>query len=764
METATVGQGLPRPLSPQRETAAVVGLFAATLFLSALLLFSVQPMFAKIVLPRLGGSPSVWAVSMCFFQAVLLAGYCYAHALNRFLSPRIAPLAHLVLLAVALLALPIGLPASVSEPPAGDVYLWLIGTLGLGVGLPFFAVSANAPLLQSWFACTQSRHAKDPYFLYGASNLGSLVALLAYPFVIEPFVGVASQTKVWTTGFFLLALAIAACGFLLRESVPANAIDDLTEKPATRAVARPAWSQRLSWIGLAAVPSGLLVAYTNYLSTDIASAPFLWVLPLAMFLATFILTFTERPPLSHEILQRLQPLCLAATIFGLAMPGGSGWFITVPASTAAFFVTTMIAHRELYQRRPAATNLTEFYLWMSLGGVIGGVFAAIVAPQVFNAIWEFPLLLLLGLACRPGLIQNTKAGTDLRSVARITCIAMVGMVVIGIAMRQGLLGHSNLAMVFFINGFALLAILSHAKPFAQLAYGFVITATLAVLPTSMNRGDAERSFFGVHYVTTTPDKQLRSLMHGTTLHGAERLATEDGKPVARPMPSTYYYPSGPMARGVQAARVASGKLEANLNVGIVGLGAGSMACNSAAGETWRFYEIDPVVVRIARDSGQFRHLSTCQPKADIVLGDARLTLAKEKPGAFDYLVVDAFSSDSIPVHLLTKEALELYLSRLAHDGILALHISNRHLDLAPVVAAMVKTVSGARAMLANDQALHSTTFDATASLVVFVTKSDVAMQPIRVLPFVEEIPASNVAPWTDDYSNIMSAIWRKYRG
>lgn len=763
MESSTVGQVQPRPLSPQRDTAAVVGLFAATLFLSALLLFSVQPMFAKIVLPRLGGSPSVWAVSMCFFQAVLLAGYCYAHVLNRFLSPRIAPLAHLAVLAVGLLALPIGLPASVSEPPAGDVYLWLIGTLGLGVGLPFFAVSANAPLLQSWFACTKSRHAKDPYFLYGASNLGSLVALLAYPFVIEPFIGVSAQSKVWTIGFILLGLAIAACGFLLRESVPATAVAALTVTPAVRAEPRPAWSQRLSWIGLAAVPSGLLVAYTNYLSTDIASAPFLWVLPLAMFLATFILTFTERPPISREILQRLQPLCLAVTVYGLAMPGSSGWIITVPSSTAAFFVTTMIAHRELYQRRPAATNLTEFYLWMSLGGVLGGMFAAIIAPQIFNAIWEFPLLLLLGLACRSGLIENAKQGTDLGALARLTCIALVGMIGIGIAMRQGLLGRSNVALLFFINGFAVLAILSHVKPFSQLVYGFVITATLAVLPTTMNRGESERSFFGVHYVVTTPDTQIRMLMHGTTLHGAERILTEDGKPTPTPVPSSYYYSGGPMARGVAAARVASGNLEAHLNVGIIGLGAGSMACNSAAGETWRFYEIDPVVVRIARDSGHFRHLSTCQPNADIILGDARLTLAKEKPGSFDYLVVDAFSSDSIPVHLLTREALELYLSRLAPDGILALHISNRHLDLAPVVAAMVKTVQGARAMLATDMAASSTKYDASGSLVVFVTKSDVAMQPIRVLPFVDEMPEAATAPWTDDFSNILSAIWRKYR-
>ena len=763
MDAAALGSGLHRRLSAKLGAAPLLGLFAATLFLSALLLFSVQPMFAKIVLPRLGGSPSVWAVSMCFFQAVLLAGYCYAHALNRYAPPRLAPVIHLALLAATLLALPIGLSASAQEPPAGDAYLWLIGTLASGVGLPFFAVSANAPLLQSWFARTGHKNAGDPYFLYGASNLGSLVALLAYPFLLEPFLGVATQKSVWTVGFAGLGLGIAACGIALHGSIGRRDAVAVATAPAGTTSPRPTWRQRLSWVGLAAVPSGLLVAYSTYLTTDLASAPFLWVLPLAAFLATFILVFTERPLLNHAILQKLQPVLLCLSLLGLAVSGSNGWGIAILGSTGAFLVTTLVAHRELYLRRPGASDLTEFYLWMSLGGVTGGVFAAIIAPQIFNAIWEFPLLLVLGMACRTGVVARPPASMDLRALVRIAVLALACMLAIGIATRAGLFPANNLPLILFLSGFAGLAVLASQQPLSQFVYAAIMGMTLVILPSAMNRGLSERSFFGVHYVSTSPDKKERHLMHGTTLHGAERLVDATGNPVAAAPPSTYYYPGSPMAQGTSAARVAAGKLDAGLNVGIVGLGAGSMACNSRPGEHWRFFEIDPVVVRLARDSGHFTFLSRCQPKADIVVGDARLTLTKEAPGAFDYLVVDAFSSDSVPVHLLTVEALQLYLSRLAPNGILAMHVSTRHLELTSVVAALARAIPGTKAVLAADNGIpDGEGSDSAPSLVVFVTKTETAMQPIRVYPFVSKLSLTAVTPWTDDYSNILSAFWRRY--
>ena len=345
-----------------RSTTGALALFTGTIFLSALLLFSVQPMFAKMVLPKLGGSPSVWAVSMCFFQAVLLGGYCYAHLLNRYAPARLAPLIHLGVLAVALLALPIGLPGD-AEPPAGDAYIWLVGVLAIGVGLPFFAVSANAPLLQSWFSRSGHRHASDPYFLYAASNLGSLIALLAYPLAVEPLTRLGTQATLWTAGFVVLALAIGFCGLAVvsgEGSATVSSPDQAQGGATSLSAAPPSALLRARWVGLAFVPSALLVAFTTYVTTDIASAPLLWVLPLAAFLLTFILVFRERPVLPHSIMLQLQPALVGAFLLGISSPGQPWRTIAAIAAIGGAFVTTIVAHRELYERRPDPLHLTEF--------------------------------------------------------------------------------------------------------------------------------------------------------------------------------------------------------------------------------------------------------------------------------------------------------------------------------------------------------------------------------------------------------------------
>lgn len=744
------------------DTGIILGVFTATLFLSAVLLFSVQPMFAKMVLPKLGGSPSVWAVSMCFFQAVLLAGYCYAHLLSRYLPLRWIPVVHLAVLALAMLALPIGLSESRAEPPAGDAYGWLIVTLALGVGLPFFAVSANAPLLQAWFARTGHPHAGDPYFLYGASNLGSLIALLAYPVAIEPFSGLAHQATLWAAGFMALAAMIAVCGFIMVGAAREDA--GTSDEPlASHLDARPLTiTQRASWVALAFVPSGLLVAFTSYVTTDIASAPFLWVIPLAMFLGTFILVFRDVPLIPHRWMLYAQPLLTLVVIFGLAMVGNSGWMVASLGGTLAFFVATMVCHRELFERRPASRHLTEFYLWMSFGGVLGGVFAALVSPQIFNAIWEYPLLLVLAMACRPG-ISARVASKDLRELVVIAVVAIAAMLVIASLHRHGVLdvGDNNILRTLILVGFGGLALVRRGKPIQQLVFTSIAALTLALLASPMSRGDAERSFFGTHRVAESADGTIRFLLHGTTIHGAERLVSKDGAPIERPVPATYYHPQGPMGRGVDLAR-SHHKAGTPFNVGIVGLGAGAMACYARPDDTWRFYEIDPVVVRIASDRNRFRFLSVCRPNADIVVGDARLTLAKEPAGRFDYLVIDAFSSDSIPVHLLTVEALRLFLDKLTPDGLLALHISNRHLDLMAVASAVATAIPGTHAAIVADRR-EGQGYDATNSQVMMVAKSKEALDPVLSWPGARPANAEGVAPWTDDYSDILTAIWRKYR-
>jgi hypothetical protein len=753
---APAGAHAPRMAHSDR---AVLAVFMASLFLSALLLFVVQPLFAKMILPRLGGAPSVWAVSLCFFQAVLLAGYCYAHLLNRLFSQRGVLLAHSALLASAALTLPVGLPAG-AEPRVGEPYFWLLGVLALGVGVPFFAVSANAPLLQSWFARSGHPHAADPYFLYGASNFGSLIALLAYPVALEPAVGVSMQARVWTGGFVLLALLIAACG----------ALSTARNKPATAATSENdnadatslVWSQRTRWAVLAFVPSGLLVAFTGYLTADIASVPFLWVMPLALFLATFILAFRERSLLPHRLLLKAQPLMIAGALLAQSALGGAGWLLTVATGFGAFFVTAMVCHRELYDSRPTPRHLTDFYMWMSLGGVLGGIFAALVAPQVFNAIYELPILLILGLACRPGVAAALADRGEITAGSRSPLMLLV--VVTAVALCLALFSAPDiLHRIIVLPPLAVAALLMLANrelPFRLLAHAAVGGLTLLLLPSALSRGTAERSFFGIHRVLLEGDGSVRVLMHGTTIHGAERIRDKSGNLVAYPVPSTYFYPRSPLARGVAAARQVNVKLAGGLVVGIVGLGAGSMSCHSRPDETWRFYEIDPVVVRIAHDVRQFTFLSRCRPSTDIVLGDARLSLAREPAGRFDYLIIDAFSSDAIPVHLLTREAIALFLHKLAPDGILALHISNRHLDLPCVAAATALSVPGTFVALVIDRPEFED--DGAPSDVIFVTRSARAIAPILAWSDSKQVTEAEIAPWTDDYSNVPSAIWRRY--
>lgn len=745
-------------LSTERGQAAVLATFTATLFLSALLLFSVQPMFAKMVLPQLGGSPSVWAVSTCFFQAVLLAGYCYAHLLNRFVEPRLAPLFHLIVLAVAYLAMPIGLPAGASEPPTDGAYLWLIGILSVGVGLPFFAVSANAPLLQAWFSRTGNPHAQDPYFLYGASNLGSLLALLSYPIVIEPIMGLGEQSNAWTLGFMALAIAIAGCGLMMLTLGNAAVTASSRETIAQAAAPVTAW-QRGRWILYAAVPSGLLTAFTTHVSTDIAAAPFLWVVPLSLFLLTFVLVFRDRPLVSQSLMLRLQPLLVAITILGL-IGTVFDWWQSSLAAFGSFIVTTLVAHRALYDDRPAAAHLTEYYLWMSFGGVVGGTFAAIIAPQIFNANYEFPLLLMLGMMCRPGVFAAVEE-TEKRYLG---IAALLG----GVALAMGLIiKYTTSDQQAWLFGIYMIAVGSAFLVFynslakLQVVIVGILAAVVVVLPSLLNRGEPSRSFFGVLRVLESEDGKVRRFLHGTTSHGAQRLAGDNGKVIMPPVPATYYHPKSPMAMAVQVARDATGKPADQFRAGIIGLGVGSMACYARNEEAWRFYEIDPAVVTIAADPKRFNFLSACRPNADIVIGDARLTIAKEQPASFDYLQVDAFSSDSVPTHLLTAEAVKLYLDKLTDKGVLAMHVSNRHLDLAPVAAAAALATPGTHVAIVRSNPANPG-LDAAPSVVVVVTKDEASLAPVKGWSDAKVQPAPVVKAWTDDFSDVVSALWRVY--
>jgi hypothetical protein len=741
--------------SDGRHGGLVLGTFTATTFLSAVLLFSMQPMFAKMVLPVLGGSTSVWAVALCFFQAALLAGYCLAYLLTRLMPVRDTGWVHIGLYLAASIALPIGLPSRWTDPPTDAPYLWQLGLFTVAIGLPYLAIAANAPLLQAWFAITGHPQRRDPYFLYAASNLGSLIALLGYPLVLEPVFGLRALSRLWAGGFVLLTLWLALSFWLTRKA--RADVETLSVAPALASdILPPSWSQRLGWVGLALVPSGLLTAFTTHITTDVAAAPLLWVMPLALYLLSFVLVFRERSLIPLRLLLLLHLGAVVYALLVLSQTKHESWFITSSAGVMAFFLTAMVAHRTLYQARPGPRYLTEFYLWMALGGALGGLSAALIAPKVFSEVFEYPLLLALSMACRPDALRlNLNNRNDwlilwLIIAAGILTIYWVPWAADKFDLYLYEWGTTPLVAAIL----AVLVLANLHRPHRQLVAAMMVFLAIVWLPSGVRRGEAQRSYFGIYRVMVSSDGDYNILMHGTTLHGAQRIRDEDGNPVVDTTPATYYHKAGPMARAIQLTRETLAAEGRKGRYGIIGLGTGSLACYAAAGESWRFFEIDPTVVGIAADASKFSFLANCMPQPDIVLGDARLTLAKEADGAFDLVVIDAFTSDAIPVHLMTAEAMQLYVAKTGPNGVALLHISNRYLDLESVAAATSSLVPGLQGFIVSDDSSDGT-YAASTSTVVLITKNAAALEPFRQLADLKEFEAGTQRPWTDDYSDIL---------
>ncbi|GJD40357.1 fused MFS/spermidine synthase [Methylobacterium bullatum] len=742
-------------LSGSSRATAFLALFVATIFLSALLLFGVQPMFTKMVLPVLGGSPSVWSVAMVVFQSLLLAGYAYAHALARYLPLRVAAPLHLAVMGCALAALPIELAAGWGKPPADGEAVWLLGLFLVSVGLPFFALSANGPLLQAWFSRSNHPHARDPYFLYGASNIGSFTALIAYPLAIEPLLTLRDQSRVWMLGFAVLAglIAICAAAAARNASAPSRIAAGVAAASASR---REIWRQRFGWIALSLVPSGLLVSVTAHISTDVAAAPLLWVAPLALFLLTFVLAFRERMVPSQTVLACLQVFGTAMALLPMtaAFPLGIGLALHL----GLFFVNAMICHGALYTRRPDAARLTEFYLCLSFGGMLGGIFCGLLAPRIFSTVLEYPILLVAALLCRPDL--SILSAASWRENRRSLAI-LAGLIVLALLINLTILPRSWLIVGALCLMGAMIAFWRKPQNVALLAMGLALFS--ATVSGALTSGASVRSFFGVHKIATSTDGHFRTLSHGTTLHGAMRIANEDGTPfTGRPEPVTYFTMEGGIGRAIAAVRSRQGgRLD---TVAVVGLGAGSLACHAQAGEAWTFLEIDPEVVRIARNPALFRFLGACAPDARIVLGDARLTLADE-PGGKSLIVVDAFSSDSIPSHLMTREALALYAAKLAPEGALVVHISNRHLELRHILAraaadkGLVTFVRDGRLMDSIDGPRFR-----QASIVVAIARDEAHLGTLAEPgEWTRVVPDMGRRPWSDDFSNVVEAMLDEMR-
>lgn len=730
-----------------RVLRAAPALCGATLFMSAFMLFAVQPMFTKMVLPRLGGAPTVWSVAMVFFQAALLCGYGYAHLLVRRLPLALGALIHLSLLAAAAATLPIAIAEGFGTPPVNGIAPWLLALFAVSIGLPFMALAASAPLLQGWFAASGHPQAHNPYVLYAASNLGSFAALIAYPVALEPYLTLREQTQFWATGFAVLAVLIAAASLLVTRRPMLDSPDATAAVAATR--------ERWVWITLAAIPVGLVISVTSYITTDIASAPFVWVVPLALYLLTFVATFREKPWLRQETVANLVPFPIAILSISLLSGERRFWLVFALVNLFGFFLLALLCHGELYRRRPQPALLTEFYFCTSLGGAVGGVFAALIAPQLFSLVYEYPLLIAAALVALPGMLA-----VDRRDIVVEVCpVLAVAAVALSARLWLHLEVPASAAYAFQIGLVILAAVmmLQRRRPqrfLALVVLGFVLTG---LWQPGFDRVAAIRSFFGVHQIVETADGRFRLLYHGTTVHGAERRADIDTMS-AMPEPLTYYYRGSPLSESIAAARQTRGALH---RVAVVGLGTGTLSCYRAKGEDWTFFEIDPAVVRIARDPNLFTYVSACAPALKVVLGDARLTLAAS-PQRYDLIVLDAFSSDVVPVHLLTREAIRSYLARIEDGGMIALHLSNKYMDLESVVAALAGA-EGLAAYFKDDNRPATVPFDykANSSVAVLARQSaDLGDLPGRAGWHAAE-PTPDVRVWTDDYSNVLGAILRK---
>lgn len=644
-------------------------LFLITVLTGSFLLFLTQPMVARMALPRLGGAPAVWNSAMLVYQGLLLAGYAYAHFLTR-LRPRRQAGVHLALFALAALWLPIGLTGATLPADAAPA-LWAPWFLASSIGPLFFIVSAQAPLMQRWYALESARG--DPYPLYAASNLGSFAGLLSYPLLVEPLLTLEQQSLVWTAGYALLVLLVALCAL----TVPPAAVEAMPEAAGPA----PSWRRLLHWVALAAVPSGLMLSTTTHLTTDIVAVPLLWVLPLAIYLLSFVIAFAaKRRP--ADIVVAVAPLFLLMA-GGFAFSHGTELpFFTATLGLALLLIVAVALHAEMYRLRPEAAHLTAFYLAMAVGGVLGGIFCGILAPTLFDWAYEHPLLIAAAALLVP-------QSPFLPWAARMPRALRWGLVLIAFALSWAAdtrVGPFNDEMSALVGSIAIsLIVLNLIGSRAAFALGVVALMMSYggwVKLEESRMGIRTRSYFGIYTVSFRFRPPTRQLTHGTTLHGSQNLTAG-----MEAEPTTYYAPRSGIGHAMASLPTFHGP---NPAVGVVGLGAGTLACFAEPGQDWRFFEIDPAMVRIASDPHRFSFLSRCAPRARIVLGDARLSLAREPAGRLDLLAVDAFSSDAIPIHLLTREALQVYRRALKPDGLLMVHISNRYLDLEPVLAAAAK--------------------------------------------------------------------------
>ncbi len=756
-------------------------LFGATILVSAFLLFQVQPLIAKLILPWFGGSAAVWTSCMLFFQIALLAGYAYAHWLNE-KSGSVQTAVHLGLIAISFLSLPI-LPNAAWKPHGGDdPLLRIFGLLAVTVGLPYFLLSSTSPLLQSWYS--RSSGGAMPYRFFALSNAGSMLGLLTYPVLVEPNLTNRQQAWMWSISYLVF---VALCGTVALRSRGARAVaPDLSydQSPA------PAWSERMIWMGLAACASALLLAVTNHLTQNVAAIPFLWVVPLSLYLLSFILCFDSDRWYRRWLFTRLGAVSLPAMAYAMSSEGsfsevtlpvaGHSIVISGLAAELTFFCVTlfvlfMVCHGELARRRPTPRYLTSFYLMVSVGGAVGGLLIGFVAPYVFNALYDLPIVLCLTSFLLLWLLWRDRGEKSAGSAKFLD--APYDKPVIGV-MIAGLVGYlvyrlhaANHGGPRFLNAdydpWVLLGI-AGAIALYVLWRGrgsvdegmvmFTVAAGIAIGMAGFLARDTynsighsrvlARNFYGALRVYDSDTEgtmgPVRTLRHGTIDHGEQFLLPQNQRFAA-----TYYAAQSGVGLAIHTIQV-----QGPINVGVIGLGAGTLTTYARPVDNYTVYDINPVVVKIAQT--QFTFLLSCMAPHEVILGDARLSLEAEPSKQFDLLAVDAFSGDAIPVHLLTREAFALYWRHLKPDGVLAVHVSNRYLSLGPVVALAAAEDHKQALMFSNEE--DENTEVAASDWVLVSSRPGFFDQP-QIKPLGKQIdPISGLRTWTDDYSNLYKIL------
>ncbi len=674
-------------------------LFTVTIFSSAFLLFWAQPLFAKMILPILGGSSSVWTTSMLFFQFTLLAGYLYAHYSGKILTLRLQVVLHLLLLAAAAISLPFYVDYDNSQSPEGSPVLWLLSLATLTVGPSFFMVSATAPMLQRWFSLTGHKHRDNPYFLYAASNLGSLAALLGFPAILEPSMGVQLQTDYWQTGYQLLSVLLVAVGLVTLNERVMESSSQQPKSPPLRPIGEITAGRRIFWIFLAFIPSSMMLGLTSHVTVDIAPVAMFWIVPLTLYLFSFVLVFS---PCRQLIANKWLAAIIMLSTLAMLYMRFEGYDKTVTTAILAvvlnlilFFSTAWLFHGYLSSSKPAVAHLTEFYLWMAIGGMLGGFFNALLAPLVFNQIYEYYLIVVavFFIALRVVLAKSDSTGFQ-EMPQGLTMIAIFAGLLLLFLLADLTMSHPITTKVRQLTVVASIVVVftavfvAYRRPgrlsrrLAILMIALAVAASSLILTQTHGNILLDRSFYGalkVKLKLDIADVPYHLFIHGSTRHNLQKFGS-DAKENQEPL--MYFHRQANIGHAVTAMQT---HLDRMLHFGFVGLGAGAMSAYVAVGDTATFYEIDPAVVAMAVNRQYFTYVDDAKGTIDILEGDARLQLKKAGDASFDILLIDAFASDAIPVHLLTAEAVALYLRKIKDDGMLLFHLSNRYLSLYKVL-------------------------------------------------------------------------------